>query len=776
MGYDYQIVDGEYYQVVQSWRAAPSSTLTDNYGLQLYYDAATKTIKQTYYASGVYTYPVSDLDDEKLFPNISFNGFTTGEVYLSISAHEYLGKTATFELASIGGISGEDLTKINTQDVVPATIRVSDEFSSGEVAVALGETVKIPDAYVYDLSVPLGTKADFGVYYAYDPNAERNELVGVSNGCFTPTKIGAYTLVYTAKDASGNIARKTIGLNCTTGIENKAVVLTVDATMEGDAGTYVELPACTLTGLYTDTERVKTYVQFGKEERKEVDGSTLFLSGVGKYTLTYEYTTPFKTYTATCILTAKVSDVVDIETPILPEYMIKGARYTLDKVGAYTYQAETPTLRESVVSISEDGKEYVEIDYDNFIVNASQTVQFKYAYGEKTRYSETIEVVDVGFNKALSMQSYFKDVNGQFDVSSSTKGIRFVSKTDATEAKLSYVNVISLKSFAVDFQLLSNDGAKENPTSYGTSTFVKFTLIDYYNRDNTVEIVYANNKSQATSSVNGNMPVALKMDYFDKKVSISASDDGFIVAQNTIGYEKDFTSDKVLLHIELGGVSGEACLNISKLNGVTFSARTVDNGKPTVAVNTAEGNYTINSMATLDVASATDVFTPYLKSGLSLEVLAPNGEYAISTDGVLLDGTCAVDRAYEIQLDLLGAYNVTYRYVDQSGNDNSISYTMSVADRIPPKLTVEGVEEGDILTALYGETVTVKACSYSDDISSASELNMWISVFSPLQVITEVEPNGSFLIDRKGDWTVVYYCVDKTGNYTTFTYILRVTE
>lgn len=775
-GRDYLIVDGKYYQIEQSWRAAPSSTVTDNYGLQLYYDAETNMIKQTYNASAASASPVSDLDNEKLFPGTSFTGFTTGEAYLSISAYEYTGKMTTFELESLGGISGEDLTKINTKDTVPATIKVSDEFSSGDIAIALGETLEIPDAYVYDLSVPLGTKADFAVYYAYNPNSEKNELVGVKNGCFTPTKIGAYTLVYTAKDGNGNVGRKTIGLNCTTGIENKAVALTVDKEMEGQAGTHVELPTCTLTGLYTDAENIKTYVQFGMEERKEVDGSTLFLSGTGQYSLIYEYTTPFKTYTATCILTAKASNVVDIESPILPEYMIKGMRYTLDKVGAYTYQAEKPTLCETVVSISEDGKAYAEIDYDNFIVNASETVQFRYAYGEAVRYSETIEVVDVGFNKSLSMQSYFKDVNEQFNVSSSSKGIQFLTKTDATEATLSYVNVISLSAFAIDFQLLSSDGAEENPITYGTSTFVKFTLIDYYNRDNKLEILYTNKKNQASVSVNGGAMKSLNADYADKKVSISLSEEGVIAAKTTINYQKDFASDKAFLHIELGGVSGEACLNISKLNSVTLSARNVDNGRPTISVNTTEGNYDVNSIVTLSTASATDVFTPYLQSGLSLEVLMPNGDYATSTDGVLLDGTCAVGRTYQIKLEALGAYNVTYRYVDQSDNDNSISYTMSVADRVPPSLTVEGLEEGDVLTALYGETVKVKGCTYSDNISSPSDINIWVAVFSPLQVITKLEPNGEFLVDRKGDWTVMYYCIDETGNYKTFTYILRVTK
>ena len=76
-------------------------------------------------------------------------------------------------------------------------------------------------------------------------------------------------------------------------------------------------------------------------------------------------------------------------------------------------------------AVKEDGGDFVDIDYNNYTVFATETVQFKYIAGGKSTLSDVVPVVNVGFDPgeyafSLNMSKYFV---GNFK--QATKGNRF---------------------------------------------------------------------------------------------------------------------------------------------------------------------------------------------------------------------------------------------------------------------------------------------------------------------------------------------------------------
>lgn len=769
-------IDDQVYQYYSApGQGHTSCNMIDDYGLQLYYDVESNQVKITYcvYKNGTYTVKekalVADLDHEGIYPNNPFKGFTTGEVYLSISAKNYINPTANIDIAALGGVSGEDMLKVDMRDTKDPTIETVEALSKGSAFIALNEEITVPDAFVHDLSIPYGTKATAAVYYAYNPNSDKNVLVGLTNGKFTPNKQGTYTIVYSATDASGNVGTTTVDLQCVPGIDNKAVKLIVDSETTANAGYYVSIPECTVEGLYSDST-VKKYVQFEDEEKVLLESDQLFLKGVGNYVVTYVYETPFNSYTATCTIVSVASDKVVLGTSLLPEYFIKGAKYTLDTVYAYEYKAKEPTAVVAKTYMSADGGEYVEVDGKAVVINANENVRFKYACGGEETYSETVKVVDVGFGGALAMENYFHSEANSVTSSAASDGVRYVTDGTAENVTLKYINVLSLASFGIDFTILSKIGEEE----YVAPTAVTFTLVDYYDRDNVVTLTMEGSGTSTIFYINGEQKATLSQAFTDKKLSVKY-ENGFTLGGKTYAWDGAFTSDRMLLWVTLEGMTGASCLNISKLNDNKLSNRENDNLEPTLYASKLNIGYQpINTVITIAQVSANDVLSPYLEAGLRLTARRPNGSYATSVDGILLDGTCPVDRAYELKLDEIGIYSVLYEYTDQNGNYCSLGYNPIIRDETSPVLTVKGVSENQVVEAAWGATVTVATYTVSDDISTEDMLDSWIYVFSPSGIAEEVANGGTFYAGEKGKYTVLYYCYDEAGNYTTFAYVVNV--
>ena len=749
-------------------------------GMKLYYDTATQRVYMDFAEficsknDGVWCKRVliADLANKDIYPDNAFEGFTTGEIYLSLSAKNLLDNEAHMDITSIGGKTGQAMLGI-AQDTEPPLIKTNEKLEQMKT-IALGEEISIPNALVLDPNNALGLNAKVAVYYDYDPNSATNALVGIVNGKFTPKKAGTYTIVYTAEDSNQNFNQVTVDLICQEIAGGNAVNLTIPA-VEVEAGDYADLPECTVSGLYTDASILKIYYTDVNGKQKLYTDSQIFLDRLGDFEFTYVYETPFKTYTVTAIITALETERVVMGDPALPEYFIQNAKYTLDTVLAYQYTAVPTDPVESTMYMKADDGEYVEVDPKEVTIPVASTVQFKYVYGAGVVETAPIKVLNVGFGAALSTVEYFYDEDNAFTKTAAKDGLQFVTNGPSVEGTLEYINVLALSSFDIEFTFPSKDKAG---TTYVEPTSVTFTFVDYYDRNNVATFKMRPAKAGLYVDVNGVQRVGqiVGRKFLDLKTYFNYKD-GFIKFEGT---EYDLgdviKSDRILFSIAVeGSTKGASCMNLSLLCDNVLTSAKFDSTTPKLNITkTNMGYHSYGSVITLSQATASDLIAPYLEAGLKVTMRMPDGTFAKSVDGVTLDGTNPANRDYQVKLDQVGFYSVLYTYTDQNGGFESFSYSPIVKDEQGPTIVVDGKVKDEVVSAKWGASVTVATYSVSDDISLAENVKSYINVIYPSGIMRRVENGGTFYAEEKGQYTIAYYALDEIGNMSLFTYYVVV--
>ena len=757
-------------------------------GFELRYDVETNCLYITYtrmtvgYKTAQQAYVTSysreekliaDLDNEDIYPRGAFKGFTTGEVYLSFTAKNFTGNRAHMEIASIGGVTGGEMIRDEGDTTKP--LICLDETMRKMNKIALNEEITIPDATALDLNLPYGTKADVAVYYLYDPNKTNVSEPLTADNKFTPTSVGAYTIVYTATDRNGNKATETVALQCSRGSNNKSIDMTVDATLQAEAGSSLTIPTPTIKGLYKDASAVKVSVTDADGKQVAVENNQVFLGGVMDYTITYTYETPYETYTASTKVTAEASSNVALEKPVLPEYFIKGATYTLDEAIAYTFtvkEADKQNATVSLIAIQEDGTSTeTQVDIKAVQIPACKTLKFKYAYGGVAEYSEEIKVLDVGYDGTISMIDYFYDEAGVFTKDPMT--MRYLTNGTAKNATLKYINVLSLPKFTLDFFV---DQKVENGQPYAKPGAVVITLIDYYNRDNQLQIcLKENGEGKATVELNGELYGTTTTSLIDAKTMISYKSGKLTVGGLKCSIEPNFTSAKILLKVELQKLTGQTSLRITGLGGKTFATGRDSKATPDIYVGQSNiGYHEIGEVITVAIADVSDILSPYTASGLVVTVKGPDGSPVTSLDGVRLDGTAPSNREYQVRLDQVGAYQILYTYTNQKGLTNRFVGGPTVLNSNAPVLLVEGKKDGQQIKAALGDTVQTAPYTVSDDDTATKDIKHWCSVIYPSGTLKLFNSGGSFVATEKGLYTIFYVAYDEVGNTATFTYTVKV--
>ena len=664
-------------------------------------------------------------------------------------------------------ISAEKIFTVEAEvewDGLSPVVTIEGGFAKETMArSALNEKVTIPAATATDENLVGGVETY--VYYNY--GTTQQVQIGVMDNAFTPTVAGEYTIVYIARDAYGNVTQveRSVLVSAVTG--NKAVTLTVGASEKAVAGTTVKVPAVTLGGLYEDASALKTYVQFGDEERVELKENEFFAEHVGEYTVTYVYVTPLQTYTATVALNVISENKIIFEDYATPTYFIKDAYYTLDEVYATSYSEQDPVRSVAKAFIKQDNGAWSAIDYEKFLVTASNSVQFKFETMGEALETEVFEVVDVNFGGELKMQEYFV---GEVDKLTTIDGIIITVPQAKDKTEVAFVNVVSLSSFNFEF----NVPVSTDTETYGKISTLTIRLTDYYDREKSVELQYINEGGMSTLSLDGARAVTLSRNFMGTKNNLYFDVTTSLFYDSTSGvswaWENEFTSDKVLLSVVLEKTEANARIAVKKVGEQTFNDGVSDKSKPTVYIeNIQQGSWLLNDEVLLQQAAITDVMSPYLKENVIFSVKMPDGSYAPATDGTNLNGNCDVARDYTLKLTQYGTYKVSYTYTDQNGRSENISYSIFVYDRRPPVITLDERYDGEVVKVKAGETVDIDSYSVSDGETPTEELVSYVSVFNPTGTYM---PGAitSFTTNYTGTYRVVYYCMDGDGNYTTVSY------
>ncbi len=733
-----------------------------DHGYSWYYDNETTKV----HVKDNKNFFVGQLNNPIIFGNNLFDGFTTGEVYLSITGELYSKAVMNFEIEEIGGLSGEQLNGEKAVDDVKPIINVDYRGGSKDnIVIAEGEPFKLFDAVARDVNLVGGITTQ--VYYGYDEQTKTGARVYVKDGSFTPNRVGVYSVVYSVEDSYGNKTEEIVTLRCVKTVAKKIVDFATQPLATVEAGKVNVLPPYTVTGWngQVDVEITAEYLD-GEAEIISIDKDSLeFLpKHQGRYKITYQYGDFVQRYEYAYETVSEGKGAALFEkTPCVPKYFLTGATYSLEQVYVNVYNANDTLRQLAKLEISEDGGAYKEISYDSFTVSAKKNIRLKFSHLTAVYETPELVVVDGGFGGDIAMERYFY---GDFEKKSLDESVVFTSLQTSGNNAMDFVNTISLSAFALDF-IVPEDGA--------TYQGVEIMLTDYYDSSKQNVISLVNRSGNLWASVNGGKEISLDEPFMGLKRVWYTS--GAFYFPNGTGLTADaFTADKAFLTITLKGLTGAGKVEIKKLNTQPFSNDIADYGKPSVYVaNPTEGLRELNEEIVVSSAVATDVLSPILNAKVTVSVKLPNGTTAVSVDGITLDGINSLaDRSYQMKLTEHGTYTITYIVEDQNGQKLTLPYTVNVEERVAPTLTLEqGYNESTVVEAKVHSRITVVGCTASDNSTATENLQIGITVLAPNMEVILVD-GGTFDAHLIGDYKVFYYCYDSVGNYAMRYYTIRV--
>lgn len=722
----------------------------------------TKYKEDGYRKSGVATILIADLDHAEAFDNL-FEGFTTGEVYLSIRGEDYESSALRFEIDKIGDLEGDALNYVSVLDEKDPVIGFADARIDAErvYSVAQNAPVRIPEITAYDANLKTVYRE---VYYEYGTDSAL--FVSTANGMFAPAKLGNYTVLYTAEDLFGNITTLPLTFSSVHTESGESIDFSA-APPDGNVwtGETTVLPEYEVSALSgAENVAVEAYAVYEDGSSLPLDTETMqiMFENAGEYEIVFRYEDLFSEGTFSYELTVLTSENVRFGEIYLPEYFIKDAAYTLDPVSVFIYGEKYRTEVAAEVYVSEDEGEYTKIDPLSYRVGAETSVRFRYSYGEDYVESErAYPVVDVGFGNIYKLQNYFA---GDFESVPQFNGIEFISGQYTGDNTLTFINILSLGNFAFKFTI---------PEEMGNFRSLEIKLVDFYDRSREILLVY----TQGLTGVEFNgATVEGAFENYTRTLSFSSATSTFIGgAGENYRIENNFTSDKILCYITLKEIDGASSLFIRELNNQSITNTDDDYTIPTINYDEhAKGIRELNETVEIVPAVANDVLCPYNGDNFTFTMTGPSGGYVTAEDGTILDASCDFNKTYLVKLTEYGVYTVNYAYEDNRGNRTEQSYTISVVDDTSPTLTLDGGYNADtVVTAELGDTVSVQGYTVSDDLTPEEDIKTYIILCSPLNDMSRMS-GTEFFAAIAGDYKVIYYCYDSNGNYTVQFYTVSV--
>ena len=701
---------------------------------------------------------LNDLDEIGIYGDNLFQGFTTGEVYLSVWAEDYVESKFRFEILDIYGTSFSDL---NPETNVISDTRKPDMFYVDKLPSVLyakvGEPVDIPKVVAYDVN--LKEEASIAVFYYRGSQLEYS--VSVENGQFKPRNTGEYTIVYFATDNFGN--SKTMELKINVINENVITLDTAQISTTQSAGQWVVLPDYTLSSK-NGKSSLKIYLIFGGESNEiDTSGSELkfFLDHVGQYTLKYVYSDALTTKTYSYNFNSVASDNITFDDFALPHYLIKKANYTIDAISAYEYKSQNPTAHTVDVYVKEDSGEYKKVT-GKYKVNAETTAQFKYKYKSVEQESDPIPVVDVGFGSSLKMDKYFSITGSSTTAAASKDGITISNPSGGSE-HVEFINAIPFSSFSFAFSLDAHDGSVDS---------VSFKLTDYYDPTKVMDVTLTSKGDAITFDVNGVSTIINKGLYkTDLEFFYNAAIGSFSEKSGkNLSVESPFTSNLVFFEFSVEGATSAFDIRVSKVGNQPVSNASRDYYAGTITYdNIYGGANTPGSTVTVYRAQGLDVLSPYCDENTTVSVRDMDNNYVVSVEGISLQAVTA-NRDYDFIVEKGKTYIVSYEFVDQNRQSQTSNYNIIVLSMDDPTITLEGgLDDRCTFKVKRGASVKVAGYEAKNADGTTAGITVYIYTVNPKNEMYQLEQD-SFTASYAGEYTVLYYCLDEYGNFAMQSY------
>ncbi len=703
---------------------------------------------------------VGDLDNTDISPS-KFPGFTTGDVYLTISANDYIKGSATMQIESIGGVSGEDLKQEKFIDSVSPIVVAQRGDATGEVFAQTGMEFPLFDAIAYDGNLVGGVSSK--VFYNY--GTPMQSAVLVRDGKFIPEQVGIYTIEYTARDSFGNVGKTTVPI---TVIDTPVVLFETTQITSATAGVAISLPEFSASSKNGEVKvTISATTPNGQVTEIDPNKGLFTLINVGKHTITYIYGDKIRSYEYKYELNVSANSSNGfIEMPSLEEFYIKGISYHIDDITAYTFGGAEPSPVDTTAYVRFDDGSYQKVsDLTNVLITGSNTVQFKYVAGSAELETKAIPITDVGYDATLEMHKYFQ---GNFTADPQYSYIDFTSNVDVGSNQLTFGNKVISKLFSVKYAL---------PNKLNQFSTFDIALTDDAGDRLVISLKNANGSLVATVSGKDIVLPGTINDGTERTIAYDADAKTLVFSDNndtvTVPFEMPI-GDQCKLSFTFTGLTGKATLRVINILNQLICADGYDYYGPQIYMTPSKGYAEVNTVSVANAALAGDVLSPIKDCEFTLSVVAPDGSFAVDENGLKLENVSA-KLSYNFILEQFGDYTVEYYVKDATGKVTFNAYVVTSADVTAPTITFKDkkVDSNYVQEMKVGYKYKIKEFVVEDNDTPANELETHIFVYNTngqllFAEVTEITPT------YEGRYIVYIYCLDSAGNSSYVMYQINV--
>lgn len=733
-------------------------------------DYANKQVYTT--AFGKQPSMVVDLDSARYFTD-KWDGFTTGEVYLTVYAGNYVGANSVkLFISSVSNFKGDDMSNNKLIDRVKPRLTVDySGVDAGNLPNAIvGCTYPVFNATALD-SVDGEVEVKTSVYYNYQ--STNRSLCNIIDGRVRVARSGIYTVIYEATDGSGNTARQVYTFTAKASTQSLTAEIVAGAATTTSVGSKVVLPNVNVSN-YVQSYQTEVEVTYGGE-KIAVENNSFVPNKVGAYKVNYtveDFVGQKKTtsYTLT-VQNTNTGAPVFYEEPIFPKYLISGKTYEIPALTAYDYSSDVngKEITPKKYLTDKNGRVEVTNSFTPVVSKSGNTVLVEYvaknAQNKQTTVSKTIPcyIVTKDGGTGLDMTKYFVK-KGSVDVKASSSSTVFT--TSENKAGFTFLNALLADQLSIYMNVVSG------------SKFEKLNvyLTDYANENVQVKVSFIKTGSTAAVSINdssdrfeldssfGNeklMPVTFNA--FVNTITTENNDSLILPVTKTLAGENfnGFPSGKAYLSVEFEGVTGSSSIKVTRISAQGIGSSEKDSGKPNIGVlGVYPVQYELNSVVTLFDAIAMDVLDPNVTFTMSVRD-ADNKYLKDVNTGVELKNVPV--KAYTIKMDKYGAYKVTYTATDTSEKKSTEPITLTVFDDVNPVITLED----EMPTSMKkNKSITIPKATATDNLDG--KLKVYVYVEDPTGMVSmmvgSVSENYTFKPTSSGLYVIKYLATDKAGN------------
>lgn len=718
-------------------------------------------------------YCVTDLDDPNIYVK-PWNGFTTGECYVSVSV---AGLTTTRVSYTIMTLAGKSLNEnsIKVEDKPILKVDMPAVIPNG--CVGGGYQIFAASAFDYYRN---SLEVSARVYYAYD-RLNQGEL-DIVDGKFTPQLPGTYTICYIAQDVFGNIGTKYVNIEVLENIKSIQAELG-EGIISIFVGEKVHLkPVQSIEGGSGDvTYSVEIYDPSGE---LLAENNNMFIpTQEGKYQIRYVFNDYLgQTLELSYLIDATLSDKPTFsEEIILPRYFVSGIEYKLPIINAMDYSSGTATEIIPEIYVTDGGARRIIKDavYLANINRDGQDVKVEYVYtssnGEKTTIENTVKGILMKEGKKVFLEKYFVGDGVSFGKNDNSVYVQ----TEQTGAVFSGVKPLYAKAAKIIFSVYMETIASESIT---------LTLTDSQNKSKVVEFVFRFDKDaqKIYCSINGAteklMPTMLIENGTETSFGIAFNqalgtwDDvnGAVFETATTyldGTAFDGFSETVYFDVAFGKVSSSTLLNIKQLNNQTFNNLTRDVIAPEIELGKLETNLNIGEVLITPILNAFDVLGNVVAKKISVQY-SKSGQmsYVSDCNNVILNGVDAT-KTYQVKLDEYGEYIITFVAQDDAGREVSVVKNISILDQEDPVIVVNGDYSNEYK---LNDAITIHSMSVTDNVDAAETLVKVIYIIESNGTMHRVNAGDSYKFKEYGTFTIRYFSYDASGNIALLDYKLNI--